>query len=106
MSHPECRADVHIRSIDLAGVTDCGFDDCVDDLLDTFTREPKAAQIACLFAHFLLEGPDGDIDRIIRSIRDNGGRVSNKLLREFSALEDEALARELVAAVQSAFSQS
>lgn len=53
----------------------------------------------------VIEGPDSDIDRIIRSIRENGGRVSNKLIKEFSALQDEALANELVAVVQSVFAQ-
>ncbi|WP_175526032.1 hypothetical protein [Paracidovorax konjaci] len=37
----------------------------------------------------VIEGPDTDIDRIIRSVRDNGGQVSNKLAREFPALADE-----------------
>ncbi len=53
----------------------------------------------------IIEGPDADIDRIIRSVRDNGGEVSNKLSNEFSALDDEALAAELVAAIESAFAQ-
>jgi len=54
----------------------------------------------------VIEGPDGDIDRIIRSVRENGGKVSNKLLREIPALADEALAAELVAAIQAAFAPS
>lgn len=53
----------------------------------------------------VIEGPDGDIDRIIRSVRDNGGKVSNKLIKEFSVLEDEALAAGLVAEIQAAFAQ-
>jgi hypothetical protein len=53
----------------------------------------------------VIEGPDGDIDRIIRSVRDNGGKVSNKLLEEFPVLEDEALAEKLVAAILSAHAQ-
>ncbi len=48
----------------------------------------------------VIEGPDGDIDRIIRSVRENGGKVSNKLLTEFPALAEEALATEVVAAIQ------
>ena len=51
----------------------------------------------------VLEGPDGDIDRIIRSVRDNGGRVSNKLAREIPALADDALAQEVALAVMESF---
>ena len=51
----------------------------------------------------VLEGPDNDIDRIIRSVRDNGGKVSNKLAKEFPALADEGTAAELVAALQTVF---
>lgn len=53
----------------------------------------------------VIEGPDGDIDRIIRSVRENGGRLSNELIKEFAPLTDEALASEVVAAVQGAFAQ-
>ena len=49
----------------------------------------------------VIEGPDTDIDRIIRSVRDNGGQVSNTLAKEFPALADDATAAELVAALQS-----
>jgi len=31
----------------------------------------------------VIEGPDGDIDRFIRSVRENSGSLSNKLLNEF-----------------------
>lgn len=51
----------------------------------------------------VIEGPDVDIDRIIRSVRENGGTVSNKLVREFPVLADEGLAAEAVAAIQAAF---
>lgn len=51
----------------------------------------------------VIEGPDGDIDRIIRSVRENGGRLPGKLLKEFPPLTDEALASEVVAAIQGAF---
>jgi len=51
----------------------------------------------------VIEGPDGDIDRIIRSVRESGGKVSNKLLKEFPALADESLAAETVAAIKEAF---
>lgn len=51
----------------------------------------------------VIEGPDGDIDRIIRSVRDNGGKISNKLVKEIPALADENLAAEVAAAIQTAF---
>ena len=51
----------------------------------------------------VIEGPDSDIDRIIRSVRENAGKVSNKLLAEMPALADEALAADVVAAVQAGF---
>ena len=54
----------------------------------------------------IIEGPDSDIDRIIRSVRENGGLLSGKLLKEFPALADEGLAGEVAAAVQSAFVQA
>lgn len=44
----------------------------------------------------VLEGPDQDIDRIIRSVRENGGQISGKLRREFPVLEDAELAKALV----------
>lgn len=52
----------------------------------------------------LLEGPDNDIDRIVRSIRQNGGALSGKLKKEFPMLEDETLAAEIATAVSRAFS--
>ena len=51
----------------------------------------------------VIEGPDADIDRMIRSVRDNGGRVSNKLIGEFPALADRVLAQAVAEAVESAF---
>lgn len=51
----------------------------------------------------VIEGPDADIDRIIRSVRDNGGKVSHKLAREFPPLADGTTADELVAALQAVF---
>lgn len=47
----------------------------------------------------VIEGPDADIDRIIRSVRDNAGKVSHKLAKEFPALADEDTADALVAAL-------
>jgi hypothetical protein len=51
----------------------------------------------------VLEGPDSDIDRIIRSVRDNAGRVSNKLRAEFPQLDDPAVADAVAAAVTAAW---
>ena len=51
----------------------------------------------------VIEGPDTDIDRIIRSVRANGGKVSSKLAKEFPALADEGTAAELVDALQAVF---
>ena len=53
----------------------------------------------------VLEGPDSDIDRIIRSVRENGGALTKKLIKEFPPLADEAVAGEVVAAIQAAFAQ-
>lgn len=51
----------------------------------------------------VIEGPDSDLDRIIRSVRDNGGKVSGKLAREFPLLADEATASAVSAALRSVF---
>lgn len=51
----------------------------------------------------LIEGPDAVIDRIVRSVRDNGGKISNKLIDEVPALADEGLAAEGAEAVQAVF---
>jgi hypothetical protein len=58
---------------------------------------------SALRAPSLIEGPDGDIDRIVRSVRENGGTISNKLIKEIPALADEELAAEVAAAIQAAF---
>ena len=50
----------------------------------------------------VIEGPDGDIDRFIRSVRENSGSLSNKLLKEFPALAEEALAGEVLVAIETA----
>jgi hypothetical protein len=52
----------------------------------------------------VIEGPDSDIDRIIRSVRDNEGKVSNKLRNDFPLLDDPDVGPEVVRIVQSAFS--
>lgn len=53
----------------------------------------------------IVEGPDRDIDRIIRSVRDHGGKVSNKLLKEFPLLADRDISDELIATIQEAFNR-
>jgi hypothetical protein len=53
----------------------------------------------------VIEGPDSDIDRIIRSVRENGGKLSTKLRKEFPSLTDERLADKLVAAIETVFAQ-
>lgn len=54
----------------------------------------------------VLEGPDGDIDRIIRSVRENGGKLSNKLLKEFPLLAEDDVATGVVEAIQAAFADA
>jgi hypothetical protein len=51
----------------------------------------------------IIEGPDSDIDRIIRSVRENSGQVSNKLVKEFALLGEASIADAVVAAIQRAF---
>ena len=51
----------------------------------------------------VIEGPDADIDRIIRSVRDNGGKLSNKLLQEFPPLASGTAGQEVVAVIEAAF---
>lgn len=47
----------------------------------------------------IIEGPDPDIDRIIRSVHGNCGQISNKLRSEFPVLSDEAVASDVVQAI-------
>lgn len=49
-----------------------------------------------------LEGPNTDIDQIIRSVRENGWTISNKLRKAFPMLEDEKLAGEIIQAIREA----
>lgn len=51
----------------------------------------------------MMEMPDLDAARIIRSIKENGWTVSGKLAKEYPPLDNKALALRLVEAVQSAF---
>lgn len=51
----------------------------------------------------IVEMPSADANRIIRSIKENGWRISGKLLKDYPLLEDGVLAMKLIEAVQSAF---
>lgn len=51
----------------------------------------------------VLEMPDPDAVRMIRSISENGWRISGKLVKEYPILDDKGLALRVVDAVQSAF---
>lgn len=63
----------------------------------------RAARAAREGVKNLLEGPDTDIDRIVRGIRQNGGTVSGKLKKEFPALADDELAGSIAAVIARAF---
>jgi hypothetical protein len=49
-----------------------------------------------------LEGPNADIDQIIRSLRENAWKPSNKLLKTFPQLANPALAEAVINAVREA----
>ncbi len=51
----------------------------------------------------VLEMPDQDANRIIRSLKENGWRLSGKLKKAYPQLEDTVRAARVVAAVRSAF---
>ncbi len=51
----------------------------------------------------VFEGPDSDIDRIIRSLRENTWTISNKLAKEFPQLANTVVAQRVLKSVQTAF---
>lgn len=51
----------------------------------------------------VIEGPDSDIDAIIRSVQQNKGQLSGKLLARFPALDHEGVWERIVQAVTAAF---
>lgn len=51
----------------------------------------------------IIEGPDVDIDRIIRSVRENAGQVSNKLKKAFPILNDDDIVNDLTISIKEAF---
>lgn len=61
---------------------------------------------ARLLVKDVLDGPNADIDRIIRSVRDNHWSVSGKLVKEFPVIEEAKLGDAIVNAVRAAFVDS
>lgn len=53
----------------------------------------------------VLEMPDQDANRIIRSLKDNGWKISGKLKKTYPQLEDAARAEQVIEAVRSAFEE-
>ena len=52
----------------------------------------------------IIEMPDPDIDRIIRSVRENDGQLSNKLLKLYPLLDQrDELAQQIATVIQEAF---
>lgn len=91
-AHAEYLGEVVRATIELEMRTEAG-------LLRSLRRAREAVKN-------VLEGPDSDIDRIIRSVRDNGGVISGKLRSEFSALADSGLANAVVQAINDVFAES
>ncbi|MFJ5299360.1 Fic family protein [Pseudomonas sp. NPDC088368] len=48
----------------------------------------------------IFEGPDADIDRIIRSIHQSEGQVGNKLIKQYPLLEDDAIRADIAGLVK------
>lgn len=69
-------------------------------------REMRAYRGARAAIKEIVEGPDPDLDRIVRSISHNGWKISGKLVSDFPVLEDDDLASRIVAAVQTAFAEA
>jgi hypothetical protein len=70
-----------------------------------FTLWPMATGGSTVFVNDQLrrDGPNTDIDRIVCSVKENGGRISNKLVGEFPMLADLQVASDLREAIASAF---
>lgn len=66
----------------------------------TFLRDIERARAG---VKDYLEGPNTDIDHIIRSVRENRWVLSNKLKKTFPQLHDNKLADAIVAAIRSVF---
>ncbi len=82
----------------------------IETTLATEMREEARYLVASRLAREgvknVFEGPDLKIDRIIRSVRENGDTVSNKLRKEFPILDDPEVAEAVIEAVRSAFGGS
>ena len=50
----------------------------------------------------VIDGPDADIDRIIRSLQENNWTVSNALKKQFPILTEKAYAEDVVSAAKAA----
>jgi hypothetical protein len=53
----------------------------------------------------VLEMPDQDANRVIRSLKENGWQVSGKLKKAYPQLDDAHRAERVVEAVRSAFEE-
>lgn len=51
----------------------------------------------------IIEGPDSDVDAIIRSVHENGGVRTGKLAKRFPALQNDSIWAKVAAAVADAF---
>jgi hypothetical protein len=65
-----------------------------------YLRSARAARDAI---KEIVEGPDSDIDRIIRSVRSTGDRISNKLRKGFPFLDEPGVAEKIVGIVHTVF---
>lgn len=66
-------------------------------------RYLRSARAARAEIKEVVEGPDSDIDRIIRSVLGNGGQISNKLKKDFVFLEQSDIATEIINIIQTQF---
>jgi hypothetical protein len=66
-------------------------------------RQMRAYRGAREAVNEVIEGPDEDLYRIVRSVHDNNWQISGKLLSEFPMLEHPALADRVIEAVKGAF---
>lgn len=60
---------------------------------DTASRRLKA----------VIEMPDPDVTRVIRSLKENGWAASGKLLKEYPVFDDPSRQQQAIEAVRSAF---
>lgn len=68
-----------------------------------YLRSARAARAAI---KEVVEGPDTDIDRMIRSVRGNGGQLSNKLMKDFPFLATTEAGPEIVHIIKRAFADN